>query len=434
MRLLLLLGAELCILIALASLGDLRRHVPLFLGLFAGGAACWLLAALVAMRSRLPMPIIILVAVGLRLPMFFAQPSLSDDVWRYIHDGRAQNAGVNPYAYAPVEPGTATFRGAEYARINHPELRTIYPPAAQYAFRISTLFATPLLAWRLLMLAAELVIILAGARLLRQRGHPPANLALYAWHPLAIIESIGSAHVEPLGIALLILALANLATARPLRAGVALAASVAAKLIAAPLLLLTIRNRRLLAVFGATLFALYLPFLFRDANVFGSLAIFAESWASNGSVYVWLSPLLGELVYRWVAAAVLIAALVLLHRQRRQLEASALLYILVLFLLSPVVHPWYLLWVLALVSVRSDPFDAFGSAAVLWTATVAAAYVAHQNQLTTGVWQIPGIVLVLEYAPVYVLLLYGVWTARKTWLRFSMTSLAPSSVNTAAKM
>ena len=405
--------------------------MPLFLVVFALLAVLYLAAARLAMRMRLPLPAIIIAAVCLRVPMFVTQPSLSDDVWRYIHDGRAQHAGVNPFAYAPADRRTEMFRGPEYARINHPHLPTIYPPVAQFGFRVATSFHDPLFAWRLILLGAELVLMLAAARLLRQRGQNPANLALYAWHPLAIIECIGSAHLEPLAIALFLVAMLCLARRAVGAGAAALAASVAAKLITAPLLI-CFPPKRALRAFLLTLGVLYAPFLTADINVLGSLGTFAGTWAANGSVAVLGVPWFGPRVYRALACIALAAGLLIMKHKRFAADDVAIIYFLGLFALSPVVHPWYLLWVLALLPLRARPFDAVGQTALLWTMTVVLAYSAHHQQLAHGVWTVPPAVLLAEYLPVFGLLVYAAY--QKTRPTFSMMNLVPSSRKTAAKM
>ena len=49
----------------------------------------------------------------LRLTILFLPPYLSDDIYRYIWDGRVQGAGVNPYLYIPNDPALAGLRDAE---------------------------------------------------------------------------------------------------------------------------------------------------------------------------------------------------------------------------------------------------------------------------------------------------------------------------------
>jgi len=78
-----------------------------------------------------------------RLAIIFSPPYLSDDIFRYIWDGRVQAAGVNPYRYIPAEEPLAQLRDEEiYTHINRREsVRTIYPPIAQAAFLFITRFS-----------------------------------------------------------------------------------------------------------------------------------------------------------------------------------------------------------------------------------------------------------------------------------------------------
>src|SRR5690606_1712690 len=88
--------------------------------------------------------VVLLVALALRISAaLLTQPQLSDDLWRYIHDGRRTAAGVNPYAHAPADAPLATPAdmapmtplGRDIAqRVNHPHLVTIYQPASQWVF------------------------------------------------------------------------------------------------------------------------------------------------------------------------------------------------------------------------------------------------------------------------------------------------------------
>ena len=428
-RLIVLLVGELAVLLAMLNVGDLRGHVPLFIWLFVAAAALYVAAALTAMQLRLSFVSVLVIALQLRIPMFFTEPTLSDDVWRYLHDGRAQAAGINPYAYAPDDPRTVQYRGPEFARINHPQLPTIYPPVAQFAFRLAVATPDPLLAWRLLILAAELTILIAGALLLKRHGLPPANLALYAWHPLAIVEGIGSAHLEPIGIAFLVVTAFFVTRGFPGRTGASLAASVAAKLVAAPLLIFSTRNTRTLLFFIAVLSAVYLPFILDGSNAFGSFRIFSETWESNGSVFALIAPMIGGRQYRLLAAAVIIGLLGLLKWKQNQFVDAALAFFLTLFLLSPVVHPWYLLWLVPFLAMRARPFDLIGCTALAWTITVVLAYSAQEQLLATGVWKITERMLLAEYAPVYLLLIIAA-TARP----FSQMKLAPITRKNAAKM
>src|ERR1700730_14816868 len=64
----------------------------------------WAVAALAVMRGaggRLALVVILATALLLRIGALTAPVYLSDDIFRYIWDGRVQAAGINPYRYIP---------------------------------------------------------------------------------------------------------------------------------------------------------------------------------------------------------------------------------------------------------------------------------------------------------------------------------------------
>src|SRR5512146_19254 len=118
---------------------------------FPGLGAALLALEVVALRSqqgeRLAPLILVLLAEGsvyfiavyrvvcandglLRLPLLLAPPYLSNDVYRYVWDGRVQAAGVNPYRYVPAAAALEALRDDRiYPEINRRERAvTIYPP------------------------------------------------------------------------------------------------------------------------------------------------------------------------------------------------------------------------------------------------------------------------------------------------------------------
>jgi hypothetical protein len=399
---------------------DPRTGIAPVLGLFAVALAAAGGAYLVQRRCPIRLRHLVALALLLRLPLLFTTPTLSDDVWRYLHDGRAAAAGVSPYAHAPADPATAAFRGPEHPLINHPSLVTIYPPGAQVAFLANALAGASLAGWKLLLLLAELALILLLAALLRARGRPIGFAALYAWHPLPAIEIAGNAHLEPLAIAPMLAALLLVYRPRNAAAGLALGCSVAVKFWALPLLPFVSRDAAaadlepgtasartpFLTTFAAALAALallYAPFI-GTANPFGSAAVFAATWASNGMAFPMLQAAFGS---RTAAAAIaaLVLGMLLLRQWRRgdRAEDAAWTLVFATLLLAPVVHPWYLLWLLALLPLRPRG-SAATRAALWWTAAAPAAYAVLPAYAATGVWAVPAWALLLQYAPVAALL------------------------------
>src|SRR5919106_5531001 len=119
--------------------GDIRWFIKVALA----QSAIYMIAVWIVLRarpSRSTFLIVIAFAVLFRLSILFAPPYLSDDIYRYIWDGRVQAAGINPYRYVPSAPELAQLRDeAIYQKINrrnyaHP----IYPPLAEVLFFLTT--------------------------------------------------------------------------------------------------------------------------------------------------------------------------------------------------------------------------------------------------------------------------------------------------------
>ncbi|MGH7476228.1 MAG: glycosyltransferase 87 family protein [Longimicrobiales bacterium] len=422
--LVLALAAEAGLLALIAAQPDPGALPARYIGLFGAAALVALTAFVLHLRAPLRLRWILATALGLRLLLIPTVPSLSDDVWRYLHDGRAQRAGLSPYRYAPAAAETRVFAGAERPLINHPELPTIYPPAAQLAFAA----APSLLAWKLLIVALDLGVILALARLLGSLGRMPAWAALYAWHPLPIIEVAASGHFEPLAVLPLLLALRAAVRPRPLAAGAWLAAATAAKLFSIPVLPFLARRhaRRVLGGFGLVLLLLYLPYLLVSGTaVLGSLGLFAQQWSFNGSIFAMVAALAPPTAARLAVAGAFGVVWIVVWRRRPAPVEAALGILLALLLLAPVVHPWYLLWVLPLAAAALAPRRPGSSmaaslrygnppalAVLVWSLTVPLAYVVLGPYRATGEWRLPVAAVVAEYAPVYLVLLAAALTAR----------------------
>jgi len=102
---------------------------------------------------------LLLVAVCCRLVLFDVPPeTLSDDVYRYVWDGKVQWQGINPYRFAPAAEELSSLRESFHAKINHPFHQTIYPPVAQLVFALAYLISgSHLLGLRLIYLGCDLL-------------------------------------------------------------------------------------------------------------------------------------------------------------------------------------------------------------------------------------------------------------------------------------
>ena len=100
--------------------------------------AAWLIWRVRSSRSTLVLALVF--AALFRLTILFAPPYLSDDIYRYIWDGRVQAVGINPYRYIPADEALKNLRDEKiYSHINRRDYApTMYPPVAEAVFFMTT--------------------------------------------------------------------------------------------------------------------------------------------------------------------------------------------------------------------------------------------------------------------------------------------------------
>src|SRR5258708_4954783 len=192
--------------------------------------AAWLIFQARNARSTL---IIVLVLAGIfRLGIVFAPPYLSDDIYRYVWDGRVQAAGINPYRYVPADEHLQTLRDEKiYPKINRRDYaHTMYPPAAEAMYFLTTRISESVTWMKLTIVGFELITVWIMMELLAYFGMPRQRILIYAWHPLTVWEFAGSGHVDPLAFAFIALALLARKRNWETTTGVALGLAILSKL------------------------------------------------------------------------------------------------------------------------------------------------------------------------------------------------------------
>jgi hypothetical protein len=302
----------------------------------------------------LPLRVALVAAITVRLIFLPSAPSLSDDFHRYIWDGRVQLAGVNPYRFAPSDRRLDGVRYAERDRINHPDLRTVYPPLAELGFAAVAAVHGGSLAFKILfgltdLLAAGAVWWLADTK--RRR----TALVLYLLCPAVILQTWEAAHLEVAAVLLVVLAAALLRRGRDGSAGVALGLAGAIKLTPLALVVPAVvgaraRPARLLAGLLPAFVLPYLPYLLHGGAL-GSLFDSGTTWLGGSVVYAALRVVLSPDPARIACAALFLIAAVSISRRMRGRAATARAFAwtaTVLVVCLPVVHAWYWLTPLAL--------------------------------------------------------------------------------------
>ena len=331
------------------------------------------------------MPLIVCASL-FRATLLFRPPDLSDDIERYLWDARVGAAGWSPWARAPQDPALAGIDAVLLGRVAHRDVRTVYPPVAEAAFRVGSLGGRRPILLKAFFAAADVAIVWLLARFGVGFG-----AALYAFHPLPVLEVAGQGHVDPLGVVLLLAALAFLGARRRGLAGISYALSVLTKYVALAAALPFGRRGgwRLVLSGAAVAAALWLAATRDGVSPVGGLSDYATRWEFNSPVYptvvgamrsfalparakasfldwkarhghpAWTQSLFPYFYDGFFARAllgfVLAAVLIGIGWRVRDPGAATFASLGALLLLSPTLQPWYLLWTLPFAAERREP-------------------------------------------------------------------------------
>jgi hypothetical protein len=358
-------------------------------------------------------------ALLFRLLLLPAQPVLSSDIFRYIWDARVQAAGINPYLSRPADfDSQEVKKDPLHQQQNRPFARTIYPPLAQAAFRaVRTVAGESVTAMKAFMLLGDLATLGILVHLLGALGLPRGRVILYAWQPLSVFEIAGSGHVDALAVPFILLAVLAWRRHRDAAAGIALGAATLVKIFPVVLLPAFLGRRRwspLLAC-AATIALAYIPFLpGAGLKALGHLPqflsdpgeIFNPSLMGLASlVFGRISPAPVSWAF-WIGGTAMAATLLWLLRTEANALDDLLARIWVvataLTLLTPTLHPWYLLWLLPLLTIQPRP------AWIYLTGAISLSYIFYIVTPTTRL-----LIGAMEYLP-FVLLLVWQWRCPTT--------------------
>jgi len=367
------------------GVGHAERPIIEFLGyIFLGFLVYWLvLEQLRGTQSgrrvgRFGLAWILFIGILTRLVYFPSQLIQETDPYRYIWDGQMILTKQNPYSLSPQE---AYGRGllsldsskqemVQYVneRINHPGVRTIYPPGAQFLFLLSQVL-TPgsLVVWKIMIAIAEILILITMVLILKRLRLPPEWVVLYAWSPLIIKEFSNSLHLDVFAVLFICLMVYALIKKHHPLALLYLAIATTIKwfaIIFLPFLLIMFRQSLLknlvsIGMFFALIMAAFLPFINVGAGaLFEGLLRFSAQWKVNDGLFSVITnvvqsfqlPFDASVISR-IVVGLIFGFIVILACQRllkkrtifRFLQMS-MISLAALFFLMPTGNPWYFTW------------------------------------------------------------------------------------------
>jgi hypothetical protein len=405
---------------------DLDARMPEFIGLLLLAGILYVISVFWVERFRLgasALLIILASAILFRVELVQAPSTLSDDVYRYQWDGRAQRAGLNPYVAYPNAPDLEWLQNPEHPEPPGEETPTFYPPLSEFAYRLIETVPGYKRVSTLLDLASVVVLMMMLAAV----KQPLHRVLAYAWNPAILISFALSGHFDALAIVMLLTALLFLLTNRPALSVGTLTLAFLSKFFPAMLLPIFLKRTRL-AYAGLFLFiviAFYAPFASAGLQLFGGLKNYSRDWENNASLFrllyfVTASSFVAKLI---AGLIVLVAIAYLANRQAAPLWSSLVLTGGVL-LLSPTAYPWYFTW--------SIPFLCFYPSAA-WLLMSVTSILAYTPAIVFGAGEPLKnslLMLSLEYGPVFVWLAYYCWAARRGKILGVPQEVEPSAIRT----
>ncbi len=330
-------------------------------------------------RSQPSLKTILIVAALFRILLLFTRPTLSDDIYRYIWDGYVANNGVSPYAYAIDAPELDYLDTPSRALANHAWMASPYLPAAQALFAsLTRLFPLRPIFFQAAMILFDMLTGLLIIKLLALAQLPGYRSLLYLWNPLVVVEVAHGAHVDAWMIFLMMLALWLTFTPRypkitPWLAPLGLAGATLTK--GLPILIMPILfwlwSWPQLAIWAIAIAISLLSAGLRAGwgltgpldglGLFGALRIYADQWNFNSGLFHALETNLQELwsqpaAFSWAKRFIGVMMLTVLGgvwlKARKKRSPRTLLRLMAIpfmayVLLTPTLHPWYLLSLLA---------------------------------------------------------------------------------------
>ena len=356
--------------------------------------------------------VIVVFAVIFRACLLPVDPAvLSNDMYRYIWDGRVQQKGFNPYQHPPDAAELKELRDNKvYPNINRKSYPTLYPAGAQIFFRLfHIIVGESVFGYKSLMTLFDIMTLFFLLSLLRAHGLDETRLIIYAWNPLVIFEIAYSGHLEGLTVFWMVLSLYLHANHKKQTAIASLAISSATKLYPALLLpALLNRGERIKGIFtfGITFLFFYLPFWMAGRKVLGFLPIYLQNPYESFNlglkyVLIYLLPQLDYyLLSQFFLLGLMAAALYVFFKHKQKGQALRYAYYLMglLMVLMPAsLHAWYVIILI--------PFLCFYPAVawILFSMTVTLSYLKYVSPSAT----MPPSVLILEYGTLILLLAGG---------------------------
>jgi len=422
--------------------GGMDLPAGLFISLFAAQwFLCLVMLLLLPKDLSLKQKVLFLFTLALVCRVLLLAHEPSDDMNRYLWEGRVMTQGISPYHYAPHDStlGYLAENDPFHAAINHPDMPAAYPPLMLALFSVAGIVFYHPLTIKIVLLFFDMGTMGFLCLLLKHRGLDLRWLTLYGLNPVILYAFAGQGHFDVIQCFFLTGAICFYDRKKWAWMFLFAGLSVQVKYVAAVAIPFLV-NRENLRYAWIALVAAILPYLLflwvfaaeNAGGMFTSILRFGENFAFNGSIHGMLSFILGGIGLATMVCKILLAVFLVfgvlhfhpaMNNRYRNDPISGCFYALgVLILLAPTVHFWYISWIIPFLVLRpSRPW-------ILLCLTIAGYFVTNGIYHHTGVWRLPAWAYICQWLPFYLLLILDVVFFLKQ-LRSHMDTSSPQTVS-----
>ncbi|MBM7073928.1 hypothetical protein JQC92_18130 [Shewanella sp. 202IG2-18] len=370
--------------------------------------------------------LILLAAVIARVALLGVTPYTSNDVDRYLFDGRIAYEGIDPYRVSHDAPELIELRAQWQPPQEHAKYVTLYPPVALSLFALASSAGVEhaQLAWSAILLLSGLLTLYFSFRVL-QHIDKLKHLSLVALSPLLILETGVGLHLDALSTLTVTIAiylwLQQRFAACGFIVGIGMSLKILPMMLLLPFLFWLFGKKAiktsviLVASTVTTALGIYVLAVLLSYHPIGSISVFFEKWRFASPLFNALDSFLSgyQLLIALLNIAVVVCLLIGLVSfssarskvQNCDLAICLQLALAIPLMLSPVLFPWYLMPLIPLLALRPNIY------LITWTLLMPLTYEVISDFLCCQQW------MPAQWPVIFIGVLYLITTIKLThWL------------------
>lgn len=343
----------------------------------------------------------LLVAIIVRILLIGAEPYTSNDVDRYLFDGRMAFEGIDPYSVSHDNASLTELREQWQPPAEHAKYVTLYPPLALTLFSLSASAGIEyaLWIWKFLVLIASISTVIVTGLILK-KAKKLKHFSLVALSPLLILEAGIGLHIDTFSTLAITLAIYAWQRQKLVLCGVMIGLGTLIKMLPIMLLLplffiskkftnmltLTLNTFITIVTGYGLLFAL-------GFTPIGSISVFFQKWRNASPLfelfdnYLSTTQIITTLLLIIVVTFISITAVCFFIQKGKQSVMTAKLALCLQaavtlpLIISPVLFPWYLMPLVPLVALKPNIY------LISWLILMPFTYEVLNSFICCGLWQ-----------------------------------------------